>query len=304
MPIPLLLALAVAAASSGCLHEPAWEGADGALRVTATVGMVADTVKIVGGNRVAVAALMGPGVDPHLYKASARDVVRLRSADLVFYLGLHLEGKMSTILAKLGDKAFAVGEALDHERLIALEGHEDAHDPHIWFNVETWAATVGPVADRLSAADPEGREYYQANAAAYREKLLALHEEIKQSMVRIPATRRVLVTAHDAFSYFGRAYDIEVVGLKGVSSAAEFGVSDRRRVVELIVSRGVKAIFVESSMPKQSIAAVIDDCRQLGRTVVIGGELFSDAMGEEGTPEGSYIGMVRSNVDKIYSALR
>ena len=301
----ILIPLAVVVAmSSACLHETAWEGAGGRLRVTATVGMVADTVKIVGGDRVAVAALMGPGVDPHLFKASARDVVRLRSADLVFYVGLHLEGKMSTILSKLGDKAFAAGEALDPDRLIALPGHEGAHDPHIWFDVGIWAATVGPVAERLSEADPEGREYYEANAAAYRQKLLALDEEIKQTMARIPEERRVLVSAHDAFSYFGKAYNIEVVGLKGISTAAEFGVSDRSRVVDLIVSRGIKAIFVESSMPRQSIDAVVDDCRQLGREVEIGGQLFSDAMGEEGTPEGTYIGMVRSNVEKIYSALK
>jgi len=301
----MVTVVSLLALAAGCSQEETSGG--GKLVVTTTVGMLADTVERVGGERVEVTALMGPGVDPHLYKASARDLDRLRRADLIIYIGLHLEGKMVDVLSRLsagGSKAVAVGEAIGSELLLTPSGFKGQHDPHIWFDVSLWAKTIGPVAKALAEIDPDGREYYEENAAAYRDELLAFHEEIKKKLAEIPRRRRVLVTAHDAFGYFGRAYDIEVVGLQGISTAGEFGVSDRKRIVDLIISRGIRAVFIESSVSPQAVRAVVADCEQLGHKVDGSGELFSDAMGEASTPEGTYIGMVRHNVDTIVKALK
>ena len=302
-----LLVLGSASALVSCLPEDDAGTQSGKLVITATVGMVADTVERVGGDLVVVTPLMGPGVDPHLYKASARDLNRLRRADIVFYNGLHLEGKMVRVLgmlARSGEKAVAVGEEVDQQRLLSPSGYEGQHDPHIWFDVSIWAETIDPIVEALSEADPDNGEIYRRNGDAYREELASLHEEIKARLAEIPTAQRVLITAHDAFGYFGRAYDVEVVGLQGLSTVGEFGVKDRKRLVDLIIRRGIKAVFVESSVPKQAVAAVVDDCRQLGHSISIGGELYSDAMGEKGTPEGTYVGMVRHNVESIVNALK
>jgi manganese/zinc/iron transport system substrate-binding protein len=296
--------LSICLLASGCGPREAEEEG---IRVTVTVGMIADLVERVGGDRVVVTALMGSGVDPHLYKASARDLDRLRQADVIFYNGLHLEGKMVEVLDRIGrggKKTVALGETVDSSLLLSPPEFQGQHDPHIWFDVSLWAGTIDVVVETLSDLDPENREFYESRGAEYRGELLGLHEEVGERLAGIPEGRRVLVTAHDAFGYFGRAYDIEVVGLQGISTTSEFGVSDRRRVVSLVVSRSIKAVFIESSVSGQAVNAVVDDCRQLGHEVSIGGELFSDAMGEAGTPEGTYVGMVRHNVRTIVKALK
>ena len=276
------------------------------MKVTATIGMVADVAKQVGGDRVEVTGLMKAGVDPHLYKASQGDIKRLEQADLILYNGLHLEGKMAEVLEKLGKKkaVVAVSRDIDPSRLRASDDGSTEHDPHIWFDVQHWMSVTGTIADELAKADPEHAGEYKDRAAGYLKQLQELHEYAKQQIATIPESGRVLVTAHDAFQYFGAAYGIEVKGLQGISTASEAGAKDVSSLRDYLVERKIKAVFVESSVPKKTIEAVIDGAKQKGHTVVIGGELFSDAMGEEGTPEGTYIGMVRHNVDTIVNALK
>lgn len=290
-----------AAFVAGCARTESSAG--GAIPVTVTTGMIADIVKNVGGERVTVTALMGPGVDPHLYKASEGDIARLESAKIIFYNGVHLEGRMGDILVKMARQkpTVAVAERIPHEKLLERDG---AEDPHIWFDVTNWMLATEAVRDELIAFDPAAKASYEANAAAYLKQLQELHEWAKGELATIPRERRVLVTAHDAFNYFGRAYEVEVVGLQGISTAAEYGLKDVQAMLDLIVSRQIKAVFVESSVPKRSIEALIEGAKARGHSLTIGGELFSDAMGSAGTPEGSYVGMVRHNVTTIVGALK
>ncbi|MFZ5818067.1 MAG: metal ABC transporter solute-binding protein, Zn/Mn family [Bacillota bacterium] len=293
--------LALTAAGCGRAESA---GVDGKIQAAATTGMVADLVKQIGGERVVVTALMGPGVDPHLYKASEGDIARLSKASIIFYNGLHLEGRMGDILVKMARQkpTVAVAERIPESDLLATP--DGTEDPHIWFDVSLWMKAAEAVRDALVELDPAGRAEYQANAAAYLKELEALHGYAREQIGSIPARQRVLVTAHDAFGYFGRAYGIEVMGLQGISTATEYGLADVQQMVDLLVSRKVKAVFVESSVPKRSIEALVQGAGARGHRVSIGGELFSDAMGAEGTPEGTYIGMVRHNVDTIVKALR
>jgi len=292
---------------SACSRHDPPGNPQGKVRVTVTTGMIADTVRNIGGDRVQVDALMGPGVDPHLYKASEGDISRLSEADIIFYNGLNLEGKMGDILVKIarrGKPVIAVSEAIDQSLLREppeLEGHPD---PHIWFDVSLWMKTLPVISNALIEIDPEGRSIYEANTKTHQEKLTQLHDYCLEQIATIPKEQRVLITAHDAFGYFGRAYDIEVVGLQGISTVSEYGLKDIQRLVELIAQRKIKAVFVESSVPKRSIEAVVAGVRQVGHQVTIGGELFSDAMGAAGTPEGTYEGMVRHNVDTIVKSLK
>lgn len=299
-----LLAVVMTFAGCGGTEE---QGGEEILNVLATTGMVADTVRIVGGDRVNVTALMGPGVDPHLYKASAGDISRLNRADVVFYNGLFLEGKMVDVLEKIarnGKPTFAVGEVISLEKRRRSQQYEGHPDPHIWFDVAMWSETVDFVADKLSDLEPDGAELFEANAAMYKEELAWLDTYCREHIAEIPEGQRFLITAHDAFNYFGAAYNIRVVGLQGISTNSEYGIADVQRLVNLIVDNGIKAVFVESSVPRRSIEAVVEGCRARGSEVKIGGQLFSDAMGEAGSPEGTYIGMVRYNVDTIVGALK
>jgi manganese/zinc/iron transport system substrate-binding protein len=278
----------------------------GPIQATATTGMITDIVQNVGGDRVRVQGLMGPGVDPHLYKTTPGDIRKLTDADIVFYNGLHLEGKMGDVLEKIGERrpVVAVGEGIDEKLLVrpaAFQGHPD---PHVWFDVSLWMKAVEAVRDALSEFDPSSSAAYKSRAAAYLTKLKELHQYAKTQLATIPKSRRVLVTAHDAFGYFGRAYDVEVQGLQGISTASEYSVQDVQRLAALISKRGIKAVFVESSVPRRSVEAVVQACQSKGQPVQIGGTLFSDAMGRAGTPEGTYIGMVRYNVDTIVKALK
>lgn len=277
----------------------------GKLRVITTTGMVTDIVKNVGAERLEVVGLMGPGVDPHLYKPSARDTQKLNAAHLVFYNGLHLEGKMADILAKMsGDtKTVAVTAAVDQDRLLTPPEFEGQYDPHLWFDVTLWMKAVEKVRDTLTESDPNSASTYQNNTAQYLNKLDQLHKYVISQAARVPPEKRVLVTAHDAFNYFGRAYGFEVRGLQGISTAAEAGIADVQALATFIAERRIPAIFVESSVSPRNLEAVQAAVNAKGFEVVIGGQLFSDAMGTEGTPEGTYIGMVRHNIDTIVRGL-
>jgi manganese/zinc/iron transport system substrate-binding protein len=276
---------------------------DGPIGVVATTGMVADLVKHVGGSHVEVSALMGEGVDPHLYKVSSGDVSRLSRAELIFFSGLHLEGRMGDVLTRLGRRkpTFAVTDDLDRKRL--LQTGPEQFDPHVWFDVGLWSECLTLVERALVDFDPQHSADYQNQAAAYREELAALDEWCRAQMAAIPGERRVLVTAHDAFHYFGRAYHTEVKAIQGVSTQAEAGVSKINDLVEFISQRKVKAVFVESSVSERNIRALVEGCAARSHRVEVGGQLFSDAMGQAGTPQGTYVGMVRHNVDTIRRAL-
>lgn len=288
---------------SGCA------GADGAgddrLRVVATTGMVADVAASVGGSRVAVTALMGPGIDPHGYKATAGDVRRLASADLVLYNGLHLEAAMAEVLEGMGRRmrTVAVTDGMDRGRLLAPPEFEGSWDPHVWFDVRLWMDATRRITSALSDADPAHAAEYAAREASYVDELVALDAWIRDRVAAVPVERRVLVTAHDAFNYFGRAYGFEVMGLQGISTASEAGTADVQRVAAAIASRRIPAVFVETSIPRRTIEAVQAAVAARGFRVEIGPPLFSDALGDAGTPEGTYPGMVRHNVEAIVSSL-
>jgi manganese/zinc/iron transport system substrate-binding protein len=275
------------------------------VRAVATVGMIADIVRNVGGDRVEVVGLMGPGVDPHLYKASEGDVLRLGRADAIFYNGLHLEAKMGEVLERMGDRAkiVAVTDGIDRTALLKPAEFEGQYDPHVWFDVAFWMKATEQVRDGLIELDPGSAATYRANADAYMKELEALHEYVLAQAARVPPEQRVVITAHDAFNYFGRAYGFEVRGLQGVSTAAEAGTADVRALADFIADRRIRALFIESSIPVRNVEAVQAAVRARGWDVQIGGELFSDAMGSAGTPEGTYIGMVRHNIDTIVGAL-
>jgi manganese/zinc/iron transport system substrate-binding protein len=276
------------------------------LVIVATTGMIKDAIEHVAGNHAEVIALMGPGVDPHLYKATQGDVEKLSNADIVFYNGLHLEGKMGEVLEKLGHAkpVIAVASDIPDSLLRAVPGFQGTHDPHIWFDVQLWENAVRTVCKTLEKQDAANAAYYTLQRDAYIKQLDSLHEAVKIKVAEIPQQQRVLITAHDAFGYFGDAYNIEVKGLQGISTMSEFGVKDVTDLVNFIIARKIKAIFVETSVSQKSIEAVVEGCHEKGWDVKIGGSLYSDAMGNAGTPEGSYIGMVSANVKTITEALK
>ena len=304
--IYISLCLIVILIGTGCdpKGQPDASKAD-KLSVVTTIGMITDIVRNVGGEHVNVVGMMGPGVDPHLYKLTAKDVQRLSSAHLIFYNGLHLESKMGDILAKMsGDtKTVAVTESVDQALLLKPPEFEGQYDPHLWFDVTLWMKAVGTVRNTLSELDPDNTVMYWSNAERYLAKLTELDQYVKAQAARVPSAQRVLVTAHDAFNYFGKAYGFEVRGLQGISTATEAGIADVQELATFIAERRIPAIFVESSVSRKSLEAVKAAVKSKGFNVEIGGELFSDAMGDEGTPEGTYIGMVRHNIDTIVKAL-
>lgn len=275
------------------------------IRVVTTIGMITDIIQNVGGDRVSATGLMGAGIDPHLYKASEGDVARLAGADLIFYNGLHLEGKMAGVLERMQDqvKTVAVTEGIDRGVLLAPPEFEGAYDPHVWFDVTLWMKAVERVRDTLIEVDRGSAELYRTNTESYLAQMEELHDYVMQQAGRVSPDQRVLVTAHDAFNYFGRAYGFEVRGLQGISTAAEAGTADVQALVQFIVERRIPAMFVETSVPRRSIEAVQAAVEAKGFSVEIGGQLFSDAMGASGTPEGTYLGMVRHNIDTIVASL-
>ncbi len=274
--------------------------------IVTTTGMLADAAENIAGDRAEVIGLMGPGVDPHLYKASQNDLKLLTDADIILYNGLHLEGKMADVLGKLAARkpVIAIGELLDTSSLRRPPEFEGAFDPHIWFDVALWRSGIARLVDTLAVIDEANAGVYRQRGGAYLARLDSLDRWVREHIASIPEAFRLLVTAHDAFGYFGRAYGMEVHGLQGISTVSEFGLADRTAMVDLIVGRKVKAVFVESSVPRRNIEALVEGVTSKGHDVKIGGELFSDAMGPDGTPEGTYIGMVTANVNTIVEALK
>jgi manganese/zinc/iron transport system substrate-binding protein len=276
------------------------------IKIVATIGQITDAVRIIGGDHVLVRGLMGPGVDPHLYKASESDVTKLAEADMILYSGLHLEAKMEPMFERLkrSKTTVALAEAIALDKRLESLNYKGHYDPHVWFDVELWQVVVQNIAKTLSEYDPDNAAGYQERAEAYLAHLKELHEYVSRRSQELPETQRVLVTAHDAFRYFGRKYGFEVIGLQGVSTESQAGTKDVIELADFITKRKIRAIFVESSVPERNIRAVQDAVRARGWDVSIGGELFSDAMGDEGTFEGTYIGMVTHNIDTIVKGLK
>ncbi|MBD3109950.1 zinc ABC transporter substrate-binding protein [Bacillus sp. AGMB 02131] len=290
----------LAACSSGASEEE-----NGKIKAVSTIGMIGDVVSNIGGEHVESVSLMKPGIDPHLYKATQGDMTKLEGAEIIFYNGLHLEGQMIDIFEQMEKKkpTVAVTQNVSADGLLAGEDSSE-HDPHLWFNVEYWIESAKVIRDELIELDEDHKEDYEKNAEEYIAKMEELDEYVKEQIATIPKENRVLVTAHDAFGYFGDAYDIQVMGLQGISTESEVGSKDVSELRDFLVENKIKAVFVESSVPKDTIEAVIEGAKKMGHEVTIGGELFSDAMGDEGTEEGTYLGMVRHNVDTIVKALK
>ena len=313
-PAAALLVLATAALLfAGCSNlgdsNATSESGEGQVKAVTTTNFITDTVRQIGGERVSVEALMGPGVDPHLYKASAGDVSALREADIIFYGGLFLEAKMEEVLEEIGESrpVFAVTESIPRERLLDAPVNataEEEFDPHVWFDPELWVYAAETVRDRLIEVDPDGAELYERNTEEFLAEVEKMDADAERELAMIPAGRRVLVTSHDAFRYLGRRYDIDVEAIQGLSTASEATTDDIERIAGLIADRGVKAVYVESSVPRQTVEAVLASAREQGQDAVIGGELYSDAAGEDGTPEGTYQGMFESNVGLLTEGLR
>lgn len=279
---------------------------DGPYTVVATTAMVADIVKHVAGDRAQVKTLMHAGVDPHLYRATRSDMASMLAADLVFYNGLNLEGRMTDAFVKVataGKPVYAITELLDETYLLEPEGFEGHYDPHVWMDPNGWTKATDVVIDKLATFDPSHAEEYRSNGARYKDQLKALDEYARRALATIPQERRVLVTAHDAFNYFARAYNIQVEGIQGISTDSQAGMRQIEALIELIVSRKIAAVFTESSVPHKNVEALVEGARARGHEVRIGGELFSDAMGAEGTYEGTYIGMLDHNITTIVRAL-
>lgn len=306
--VALLCAVVLAATGAGCVADtrPAGDVADRTVHVTATTNFIADLAQEIGGDRVRVTGLMGPGVDPHLYKASAGDVEALRGADIIFYGGLELEGRMGDLLDALAVSrpTVAVTRDIPADRLRAVGDGGDHHDPHVWFSVPLWRTAAGTVAEAYAELDPAHAADYRARAAAYRARLDRLDAWVRAQVAAIPARSRVLVTSHDAFGYLGDEYGLEVVAVQGVSTAGEATTADIERVARLLADRRVRTVFIESAMPRRTIDAVLAAAAERGQRTAVGGELFTDAAGDAGTPEGTYIGMVRHNIRLIRDGLR
>ncbi len=302
----ILLLFIVCATIFSC--QPAVPEDDGQFLIVTTTGMLEDLAIDIVGEHAVVKSLMGPGVDPHLYKATQGDLQLLKQADLIIYNGLHLEGKMAEILEKMttypNKRIVAAGELINPEELLLLDEKNDIFDPHIWFDVSLWAKTIDGITEEIAEIDEDHLQEYRSNATLKKQTLNDLHEWVRNEIKSIPEKQRILITAHDAFSYFGRAYEIEVVGLQGISTLSEAGIKDVTNLVQLISDRNIKAVFVESSVPRKSIEAVVEGVKQNGKEVQIGGTLFSDAMGAADSPEGNYEGMVRYNVTLIVNSLQ
>lgn len=308
--LSLLLLIPLAICVAGCSAEaPATDPAaadDDRYTIVVTIGMVADVVTQVAGDRAEVITLISPGVDPHLYNPTSSDVERMREADVIFYNGNKLEGKMTETLersARGGQAVFAVTELLDDTLLLPSDEYEGINDPHAWMNPSVWASVADVVRESLSAFDPDGASIYATNAEAYAGELLALDAYAERVLTSVPEARRVLITAHDAFNYFGQRYGYEVVGVQGLSTESEAGVRDIERLVSMIVDRGIGAVFVESTVSDRNVSALVSGALARGQEVVIGGELYSDAMGDAGTYTGTYIGMIDHNVSTVARAL-
>ncbi|MEM6563082.1 MAG: zinc ABC transporter substrate-binding protein [Pseudomonadota bacterium] len=279
--------------------------AAGQLNVVASTGMIADTVRIIGADRVVVKNLMGPGVDPHAYRQTRSDIVAMTRADLVLWHGLYLEAQMEEFFADLARKkpVFAVADGLPRDALLRHEDYEGRFDPHVWMDPELWSQVALRIRDALMEMRPDDTEIFKSNMAAFQEELQALDLYAQTGLSELTPDQRVLVTAHDAFGYFGKAYDFEVMGIQGISTESEAGLNRISELVDTLVEKDIRAVFVETSVSDRNIRALIEGAAAQGHDVRIGGALFSDAMGESGTYEGTYLGMIDHNVTTIARAL-
>lgn len=303
-----LMVLAVAGFLFGCSKDPSPpDNGEGKIRVVTTTTMVTDLVKQVGGDKVNVEGLMGAGVDPHLYKALASDITKLQRADVLFYNGLLLEGKMQDVFAKMArtkKHVYPITEAIPPERLLEPPEFSGHYDPHVWFEVPLWSMCVETVVKGLAEFAPAHKDYFEKQGKAVQAKMQQLHQWAVKRAAELPMEQRILITSHDAFNYFGRAYGFQVVGLQGISTVEEANMASMVQMVEFIKKKNVKAVFVESSVAQQAIRRISQDAG-----VKIGGELFSDAMGtpgqiEKGYDLGTYEGMVKHNLNTIVDALK
>lgn len=304
--IGLLLSLAFLLAGCGNGATESTQE-DGKLQVVATTTMLTDLLKEIGGDKLQVEGLMGPGIDPHGYQASSSDVTKLMNADIVAYNGLHLEGKMGDVfenLVKQDKTLFVLEEAIPESTLLESEENGGAVDPHIWFSVNNWKLAADYITTELSKVDVENAELYQANNDRYQEELDELIVYIEGRIEELPVDQRYLVTAHDAFSYFGNSFDFEVVGLQGVNTQTEAGTGDVSSLAGFIAEKKIKAIFIESSVPTKTIESLQEAVRSKGWEVEIGGELFSDALGDESQDAETYVKMYHQNIDTIVDALK
>lgn len=285
--------------------ETSTEGVEIPYEIVCTVGMVGDLAKAVAGDRATVKTLMGEGIDPHLYKATRDDVAAMSRADVVLYSGLLLEGKMQDLLVQLGRgrPVVAVTSALDEATLLEPDGGAGHPDPHVWMDPDAWAKCVETVRETLSAYDPAGAAGYAERAAAFEAEVHSLGDYGREVLATVPEDRRILITSHDAFSYFGRAFGLDVRGIQGLSTESEAGLQHMNELVDLLVERKVQAVFVETSVPQKSVEALRNGARQRGSEVAVGGTLFSDAMGTPGTYEGTYLGMIDHNITTVARAL-
>lgn len=292
-------------ASFAAFAAPLASWASAPLEVVTTTAMIADTVRAVGGDLVRVKALMGPGVDPHAYRQTRSDIVALSRADMVLWHGLYLEAQMEDFLHDLARKrrVIAVAETLPENLLRPHDDYDGRFDPHVWMAPKLWASIVDTIAVALSEARPEQADLFAANASAHKARIAALQTYAREILTNVPEPARVLLTAHDAFGYFGAAYGFEVLGVQGISTESEAGLNRIGELVDLLVDRQIGAVFVESSVSDRNMRALIEGAAARGHKVHIGGELFSDAMGPEGTYEGTYIGMIDHNVTTIAQAL-
>lgn len=273
------------------------------LSVVTTTAQIADPLRIIGGDRIHVESLMGTGVDPHLYEASQGDISTLEQADILFYNGVHLEANMSEVFEHTSVPTLAFGSAADPNDLLEDPASQGSPDPHIWFDIDIWEDGIISAVEKLKELSPDDAEYFEENKQEYLLELEELKTYSKNKLGSIDKKKRVLVTAHDAFQYFARMNDLEVVALQGLSTESEIGISDVQSTVQTIVDQNIPSVFVESSVNKAAIQSVIEGVKRTGHDISLGGELYSDAMGEEGTESGTYIGMYRYNVDTIYDAL-
>ena len=289
----------------GCKQKE--KSKNGKLQVVTTTTMITDLVKNIGGDKIDVKGLMGAGVDPHLYKASEGDVSKLYNADVIIYNGIHLEGKLEEVFEKMrhqNKKTIAVSDAIDKNTLIESEFFASNYDPHIWFDITNWEIITTYLINQLSELDSKNAASYKENGEAYLKKLAALKITITEMIDPLPIEKRILVTAHDAFNYFGKAFQFNVVGLQGLSTATEAGVKDVQKMATFIMEQNVKSIFIESSVPRRTVEALQEAVKSKGHQIEIGGTLFSDALGDFGTVEGTYIGMYKHNVKTIISSLQ
>lgn len=300
----LLFAATVTIAAGGSAEEPR-KSLEYPYRIVATTGMIGDVVRNIAGERGTVHILMGEEVDPHLFRPTRADIGRMQQASIIFYNGLHLEGRMGDSLVQLARTrpVYAVTELVDEAVLLDDEEYEEAFDPHLWMDVSLWMEAVTVIVNALSELDPDGAQEYRRNADRYLEGLHHLDSYVREIMATIPRERRVLVTAHDAFGYFGAAYEIEVIGVQGISTESEAGLEEINSLVRLMVDRGITTVFAETTVPDRALMAIIEGAADRGATVTIGGELFSDAMGASGSYEGTYIGMIDHNATTIVRAL-